>query len=155
MIPYTLQGFCHVTMAEHEQTLQKDVSGWTVLGEAFSGDLQAVSGMVKQLRSPRIQYWGLDPSVGWEILEKNKKIWSSGKPPVINELRPELCFQTFSHFPKHCHGRCSGKGVGDGWDQSSIWIHPLNVPRNARPLKIFCICVIKAGLVCYGSQPGL
>lgn len=94
VIPYTLQGFCHVTMAEHEQTLQKDLSGWTLLGEAFSGDLQAVSGMVKQLRSPRIQSWGLDPSVGWEILEKNKKIWSSGKPPVINELRPELCFQT-------------------------------------------------------------
>lgn len=51
VIPYTLQGFCHITMAEPEQTLQKGVSGWTVLGEAFSGDLQAISGMVKQLRS--------------------------------------------------------------------------------------------------------
>lgn len=40
-----------MTMAEQQQTWQREGQAETVLEEVFSDDLQAISGIVKQLRS--------------------------------------------------------------------------------------------------------
>lgn len=110
----------------------------TVLGEVFSGNLQATGGIsivqnvlqpvFEQLRTqdPVLGTWpqhGGGKCCSWRRIRKaNVKF---RKTAITNELRLELCFPTFSCFPKRCHDRSDGEGGEDGWDQNMTWLHPL------------------------------
>lgn len=135
----------------------------TVLGEVFSGNLQATSGIfivqnALQLVFKQFRTW--DPVLGtWPQHGAGKCSWRTTrksnvkfrKTTVTNELRLELCFPTFSRFPKHCLDRSYGEGVRGCTAPKHHWASSIAL-RNARPQKIFCVHVIKARSICYGSQ---